>query len=146
MWKCCEEERFERGVTKSLDSVVANFEHYAGGDDFGFKWLWTLETFLKFKRFPHCLPIQWILLEPEMFRLWYYLVEDYSPRQFIDLGDRLVAVSGLAKVFGDTIRCEEYFAGLWKPDMIRGLMWYTEGATLIPRKPLDNGNLSLIHI
>jgi hypothetical protein len=140
MWKCCKEERFERGVTKSLDSVVANFEHYAGGDDFGLTGLWTLETFLKFKRFPHCLPTQWVLLEPEMFRLWYYLVEDYSPRQFTDPGDRLVAVSGLAKVFGDKIRCEEYFAGLWKPDMIRGLMWYTEGAKLIPRKPLDNDN------
>ncbi len=75
-----------------------------------------------------------------MFRLWYYFVEDYSLWQFIDFGDRFVVVSGLAKVFGDIIRCEEYFAGLWKLDMIRGLMWYTEGVTLIPRKPLDNDN------
>ncbi|KAK4120576.1 hypothetical protein N657DRAFT_683659 [Parathielavia appendiculata] len=75
-----------------------------------------------------------------MFRLWYNFAEDCSPRQFTDPGDRFAAGSGLAKVFGDTIRCDEYFAGLWKPDMIRGLMLYTEGPTLIPRKPLDSDN------
>jgi hypothetical protein len=138
MWKCCEEERFETGVTKSLDSVVADFARYAGDDDIGSNCLWTLETFLKFKTFPSCLPAQWVLFKPEMFRLWYDLVEDYSPRQLKNPDNRLVVVSGLAKVIGNTIRCEEYFAGLWKPDMIRGLMWYTEGAPLIPRKHLTN--------
>lgn len=138
MWKCCEEERFERGVTRNLNSVVADFVRYAGDDDIGFNCLRTLETFLKFKTFPRCLPDQWVLFKPDMFRLWYDLVEDYSPRQLTNPDDRLVAVSGLAKVFGNTIRCKEYFAGLWKPDMIRGLMWYTEGAPLIPRKLLTN--------
>ncbi|KAH6847128.1 heterokaryon incompatibility protein-domain-containing protein [Chaetomium sp. MPI-CAGE-AT-0009] len=134
MWKCNEEERFERGVTKRLDTVQADAR------DPESKWLETSDIFLKFKWFPHCITTKWLPLRvrPEMFGLWYYLVEDYSRRQFTDPGDRLVAVSGLAKVFGDTIRSDKYFAGLWKQDMIRGLMWYTEGATLIPPKPLDN--------
>jgi len=138
MWKCCKEERFERGVTQCLDSVVADFQRNLGDNDIAFNCLWTLETFLKFKTFPSCLPDRWELFQPEMFRMWYDLVEDYSPRQLKKSDDRLIAVSGLAKIIGETIRCEEYFAGLWKPDMIRGLMWYTEGAPLIPRKPLTN--------
>jgi hypothetical protein len=136
MWKCCTEERIERGVTRSLDTELATSDP----EDYGCIWLSAQETFLKFKWFPYCLPPQLEESTPEMFRLWYYLVEDYSPRQLTDPGDRLVAVSGLARVFARTIRCEEYFAGLWGPDMIRGLVWYTEGATLIPRKPLDNDN------
>src|SRR5947209_12520197 len=35
------------------------------------------------------------------------------------------------------IRCHEYLAGLWKPDLIRGLMWHTKGAKLIPRQSAD---------
>ncbi|KAK3299641.1 heterokaryon incompatibility protein-domain-containing protein [Chaetomium fimeti] len=136
MWKCKNEQRFERGVTKSLDHVLKNFDDRVHDPEY--IWLETSDTFSKFKRFPYCLPAKWVKVEPEMFRLWYDLVENYSPRQFTNPGDRLVAVSGLAKVFGDAIRSEDYFAGLWKSDMIRGLMWYIEGATLIPRSPLDN--------
>ena len=69
------------------------------------------------------------------------VLQPYRPLIYSNPGrpdDRLVAVSGLAEVIGNTIRCEEYFVGLWKLDMIRGLMWYTEGAPLIPRKPLTN--------
>jgi hypothetical protein len=72
-----------------------------------------------------------------MFRLWYDLIEEYSPRRFTNIGDRLVALSGLARAFGrafgSAISCDEYVAGLWKPDLIRGLMWHTEGARLVPR-------------
>jgi hypothetical protein len=49
-----------------------------------------------------------------------------------------VAISGLAKIFGNTIRNHEYVAGLWKPDLIRGLIWHTKGAKLIPRQSADN--------
>jgi hypothetical protein len=36
------------------------------------------------------------------------------------------------------VRCREYVAGLWTPDLIRGLMWHTEGAQLVPRRSLEN--------
>lgn len=136
IWKCCEEERFERGVTKDLDRLVTSFQ-----DDLSFEsgWLWRLGTFMKFKRLRDYLPSQrdkYLLSNPEVFRLWYELIEEYSPREFKDIRDRLVALSGLAKVFGNTIQCEDddYVAGLWKPDLIRGLMWHTVDARLIPRR------------
>jgi hypothetical protein len=49
-----------------------------------------------------------------------------------------VAISGLAKIFGNTIRTNEYVAGLWKQDLIRGLIWHTKGAKLIPQQSSDN--------
>jgi hypothetical protein len=47
--------------------------------------------------------------------------------------DCLLALSGLAKVFGDRIGCAEYFVGLWKPDMVRGLMWDAAGPSRLRR-------------
>jgi hypothetical protein len=32
------------------------------------------------------------------------------------------------------IPCQEYVAGLWKADLIRGLLWYTKGSQLIRRQ------------
>lgn len=141
IWKCCEEEIFERGVVKSFDSITTLFERHSDDLSFGSGWLWGLGTFMKFKRFKDYVPdrVENLLSEPEMFRLWYDLIEEYSPREFRDVGDRLIALSGLARAFGSTIRCDEYVVGLWKPDLIRGLMWHTKGARLIPRDPRVGG-------
>lgn len=140
IWKCGEEQKFEIGITESLNNVVAEVLTYSDDISFGSGWLWKLETFMKFKRFPDYLPSNLdypLLSEPETFHLWYDLIEEYTQRRFTDISDRLVAISGLAKIFGNTIRCHEYLAGLWKPDLIRGLMWHTKGAKLIPRQSAD---------
>ncbi|OIW24454.1 HET-domain-containing protein [Coniochaeta ligniaria NRRL 30616] len=144
IWKCCKEERFERGVTKNPEHYVARgqrlFDDMSFGS-FGSGWLWEQETFIKFKRFRDYLPSppspgRSLRLEREVFRLWYDLIEDYSPREFTNIQDRLVAFSGLAKVYGNIIQCndDDYVAGLWKPDLIRGLLWHTDGARLVPRR------------
>ncbi|VUC31898.1 unnamed protein product [Clonostachys rosea] len=46
----------------------------------------------------------------------------YSDRQFTKPEDALPAISGLARYFS-TVLEDEYIAGLWKKDMIRGLIW-----------------------
>ena len=141
IWKCGEEQKFERGVTESLDDVVAKILTYSDDTSFGSGWLWKLETFMKFKRFPDYLPSSLdypLLSEPETFHLWYDLLEEYSQRRFTLISDRFVAISGLAELYGNTIRSHEYVAGLWKPDLIRGLIWYTKGAKLIPRQSMDS--------
>lgn len=138
IWECCEEQRYERGVRKRLDDVVAEVQRYSSDGDisFGSGWIWKLDTFMKFKSFPAYLPTnqdQDHIPASERFRLWYELVEEYSPRRFTNPTDRLLALSGLAKIFGDQIRCRDYVAGLWGPDLMRGLMWYTEGSALVVR-------------
>ena len=49
-----------------------------------------------------------------------------------------MAISGLARIYGDMIRNPIYVAGLWKEDLIRGLLWHVEGITLIPKRSADN--------
>jgi hypothetical protein len=135
IWKCREEQRFERGVTKSLQDEVAETLKYSDDISFGSGWLWKLDTFMQFKRFPDYLPNNPnypFISKREIFRLWYQLIEDYTQREFFDERNRLVAFSGLARIFGETIGSNEYVAGLWKPDLIRGLMWHTKGAKLVP--------------
>lgn len=46
----------------------------------------------------------------------------YSDRQFTKPEDALPAISGLARYFS-TVLADEYIAGLWKRDMLRGLIW-----------------------
>lgn len=141
IWKCCEEQKFERGVTKSLQDELAKISIYSDHLSFGSGWLWKLDTFMKFKRFPEYLPTNLdypLESEPETFRLWYDLIEEYSQRKFTYISNRLAAISGVAKIFANAIRSDEYVAGLWKPDLIRGLIWHTEGAELIPRLSADN--------
>ena len=100
IWKCCEEEKFERGVTKSLAGVVTRMQRYSDDVSFGSGWLWELEIFMKLKRFPDYLPSQLdksLLSEPEIFHLWYDLIEEYSSRRFKHISDRLVAPRVLQK-------------------------------------------------
>jgi hypothetical protein len=138
IWNCCEEQKFERGVTKSFQAQVVEDLQYMDDLSFGSGWLWKLDLFTQFKRFRDYLPYNIkgssCTSNPELFRLWYHLLEDYSRRELTCKNDRLVAFSGLARIFGSIIESHEYIAGLWIPDLIRGLTWYTEGARLIPRQ------------
>jgi hypothetical protein len=137
IWKCCEKQTFERGVTKSVQDEVAKTLKYDDDISFGSGWLWRLDTFMQFKKFPDYLPSNPnypLISNQEIFRLWYHLIEDYTQREFTCKNDRLVAFSGLARIFGNMIRSHEYVAGLWKSDLIRGLIWHTEGAKLVPRQ------------
>ena len=46
IWKCCEEQRFERGITKRLHDELAEFLTYSDDTAFGSGWLWNLGTFM----------------------------------------------------------------------------------------------------
>jgi hypothetical protein len=143
IWKCCEEQRFERGVTERVEDRISETLTYSDYDDiaFGSGFLWQLPAFLKFKRFKSHLPISLdypLMSHSDTFRLWYDLVEDFTPRRFTEISDRLVAISGLARMYGDMIRNPTYVAGLWKEDLIRGLLWHVEGTTLIPKRSAND--------
>ncbi len=129
IWKCCEEVKYERGVTNGVYDLVDLHCKHSEDPSFGSGWLWEMDPFIQFKSFPRYLPSnpEYVLSsDPEVFRLWYELVENCTRRKFRRIGDRLVAISGLAKMFGNAIRCWEYAAGLWKPDLIRGLLWHAK--------------------
>ncbi|KAI0103024.1 heterokaryon incompatibility protein-domain-containing protein [Nemania sp. FL0031] len=131
IWRCCEEEKFERGGRKNLYNQTPRYEDPCWRTE----WIWNLDMFLQFKNLKDYYLTNsdsWWLSHSKVFGLWYELIEAYSPRQFKDITDRLMALSSIAKVFGSAIQCDDYIAGLWRPDLVRGLMWRTESASFTP--------------
>ncbi|KAF2450898.1 HET-domain-containing protein [Karstenula rhodostoma CBS 690.94] len=63
------------------------------------------------------------LEETDNFKLWSDLVEDYSKRSMTYGRDKLVAISGLARILAPVFGME-YVAGLWVKDLIRSLVWH----------------------
>lgn len=59
----------------------------------------------------------------ELYNQWTEsVVKDHSGRLFSKRSDVLPALAGLAKHFAEAIN-DEFIAGLWKGDLLRGLMW-----------------------
>lgn len=54
---------------------------------------------------------------------WDTILEDYTSRKLTYAKDKLVAIAGLARVWG-SINKDEYLAGLWRADLVTQLLWY----------------------
>lgn len=106
IWECCEEQRYEKGVRKRLVDVVAQVWEHSNDWDLSLRsgWPRKLDTFMRIKAFSAYRPSNRdsdMSSARETFQLWYDLVEEYSPRTVTNPTDRLLALSGLAKIFGD---------------------------------------------
>ncbi len=68
-------------------------------------------------------------------KTWYSLVGEFSRRMLTKGDDKLPALSGLANVVcralcgREGMERESYLAGIWKQDLIRGLLWKSFGPT-----------------
>jgi hypothetical protein len=58
----------------------------------------------------------------DLFDGWYELLADYSGRHLSEFRDIFPAASGIAHNFAQHVG-DEYIAGLWKSDLVRGLLW-----------------------
>lgn len=131
-WKCCEQILYERGAgSEPLVDVVRGFRD-EGGKDF-----WSFDLFTKFKLLHWFIRGPGLHVEHEKYRLWYDLVEDYSLRQIEHTSDRLIAISGVAEKYADIIEDDQYVAGLWRADMIRGLLWHVPKVKLFDATASD---------
>jgi hypothetical protein len=69
----------------------------------------------------------------EVFReSWWSWVQDYSGRVMTDPSDRFAAFAGLTN-YAEVKSKDECLAGLWRQDLIKDCLWYTEEPT--PRIP-----------
>ncbi|KAL1863864.1 hypothetical protein Daus18300_008013 [Diaporthe australafricana] len=59
--------------------------------------------------------------------LWYALVGRYSCGGLTKTTDKLIALSGVAREMAQCMRAseEDYIAGLWRQDLLHGLLWKT---------------------
>ncbi|KAF4844985.1 hypothetical protein CGCSCA4_v007134 [Colletotrichum siamense] len=58
------------------------------------------------------------------YNLWYEIIWDYSNRLSSEESDKLPGLAGLAKTLAN-MTGDEYVAGLWKRDIVSGLLWKT---------------------
>ncbi|KAF2807093.1 HET-domain-containing protein [Mytilinidion resinicola] len=54
---------------------------------------------------------------------WANIVRDFSERSLTYAADKLVALSGVARVVQTHLGGDEYLAGLWRGDLLVGLCW-----------------------
>ncbi|KAM7211183.1 HET domain containing protein [Rhypophila decipiens] len=141
-WRCHEGLRSERGVTTRTNDIISKSVQYTDAQiwDFGSGWPPDLARFHQFKLIGSYIPFaslraessnyRFHLSHPDSFHPWLDIIKEYTSRRFTKEHDRMVALSGVAKIYAEAIACrgDEYLAGLWKPDIIRELSWYTRGS------------------
>ncbi|KAF4628878.1 hypothetical protein G7Y89_g9277 [Cudoniella acicularis] len=80
--------------------------------------------------------------------IWYSLLEDFMSRATTNHADRLPALSGIAREIA-RLTGYRYVAGLWKEDIVAGLLWFTSATVtcdqFIPRSSSKaNGRFSRV--
>ncbi|KAF2755674.1 HET-domain-containing protein [Pseudovirgaria hyperparasitica] len=134
-WTCQKCVKTESGDSVTpLDDVLEQWKHTASdpGD------IWGYDLYTKFKLFSWQLGIR--ANNPgERFRLWWQIIEQYSPRSFTKMSDRLIAISGVASLYADMAELGDghtsYYAGIWKWDIPCGLCWRCPEQLLSPERP-----------
>ncbi|KAH8600168.1 heterokaryon incompatibility protein-domain-containing protein [Bisporella sp. PMI_857] len=70
---------------------------------------------------------------------WYHCVEEYTRRNLTYSWDKLIAISGVAREISrkspSLQNPDAYLAGLWRADMLRGLLW--EPVRQMELRPVD---------
>ncbi|KAF2016195.1 HET-domain-containing protein [Aaosphaeria arxii CBS 175.79] len=59
---------------------------------------------------------------------WHNLLNDYYPRKLTKESDKLPAISGIVRAFSQKYN-DEYVAGLWRSNLMEGLLWQAMGAS-----------------
>lgn len=67
-------------------------------------------------------PTPWSAAQP-WHLTWANIVRDFSERSLTYAADKLVALSGVARVVQTQLGGDEYLAGLWRSDLLLGLCW-----------------------
>ena len=67
-------------------------------------------------------PQSWELHHDSMYSRWYEIISDFTGRNLTVGSDTLPALSGIASAFQNLLK-DQYSAGLWKDDLVRGLLW-----------------------
>lgn len=128
IWECLECKVGESGrpVLPGERHRDKNFVQTIMADNFS-SWGKTKQAFtrLSLRTLPFdwtAVPESWTLSHYAMYSRWFAIVKDYTGRSLTVQSDILPALSGLASAFRNLLR-DEYCAGLWKNDIIRGMCW-----------------------
>ena len=128
IWECLERKCGESGrpVLSGERHRDKSFVQKIMTNDFN-AWEKTKQTLtrLSLRTMPvhwTAVPNDWVYSHDAMYSRWTAIVSDYTGRNLTVQSDILPALSGLASAFQNLLR-DEYCAGLWKNDIIRGMCW-----------------------
>lgn len=62
-----------------------------------------------------------------LYEVWDSICMEYSRRELKEPGDKLIAFAGIMKRFKSLLSADDYMFGLWKGDLIPGLLWFADG-------------------
>lgn len=117
-WECLNQEASEvqpDGIPEGSSTLIKN---------------WSLEEF-KITRHPGSV---WEVGRPNPYGIWGYIVRQYTRGELSKPGDKLVAISGIAKLMQRYLGGEdEYVAGLWKRHLVHQLLWEVESKQAVQR-------------
>lgn len=68
------------------------------------------------------------------YEVWGSLLDIYVKCALTKPYDKFIAIAGLAKEFGKHTE-DEYVAGLWRKNLINGLLWHVGDVTIFPLQP-----------
>jgi hypothetical protein len=100
------------------------------------------ETFpqgvLDFSAFRSESAVRYVVLDRQTKKyFWDSIVRRYSLCSLTKIDDTLLAVSGLASVFGEIVGTgpDHYFAGIWGYRLLPSLLWHIAYSTQIDKNP-----------
>jgi hypothetical protein len=93
------------------------------------------ETFPEEFPTPHPWIERFFMKKPISRSMWRLIVEEYSKCQLTYTKDKLVAISGLARIIQQQTR-DQYVAGMWRKDLELQLCWYREHSSLPDQRVL----------
>jgi hypothetical protein len=112
LWQCC--------AGKSLEP---KFDHYTSSELFS-----ELKDIFQESSSPgnNAAKDSRFSSQTEIYDLWYRLLVQYSRRQLSQSKDCLPAIAGFAQYFQGLLQ-DQYWAGLWRRDILYGLLWTSRG-------------------
>ncbi|KAH6117156.1 hypothetical protein HBI69_098400 [Parastagonospora nodorum] len=73
--------------------------------------------------------------KPGIYEVWGRVCEDYSRSRLTYTSDKLIAFAGIAGEFKSSLPDDKYLAGLWKDDLVVGLLWKAMALDGWPTQP-----------
>jgi hypothetical protein len=85
--------------------------------------------------------------KPPPYEIWGRICASYSMGKLTHLSDKLIAFSGIAREFQSRLPWDKYLAGMWKGDLVSGLLWsvlMVDGMPVQANGAKDDGALPYI--
>lgn len=146
-WTFQEQQLSPRIIHFATDGILWECREYVAFEDYSALIHRSMTSWVN-PRDRMLLPASWRLLDgavrPATYKsaqrehhdIWLRAVEDYSARSLSHQSDKLPALSGLAAGLGALLDQDAYWAGIWRGDLARSLVWTPRQCASFPSEKI----------